>query len=476
MQLPEEFTTYTRQMMGDSLYARYAAGMLQPPPVSIRLHPQKSRGHEVGSSLAGEDVPWCHLGHYLSHRPNFTFDPLLHAGAYYVQDAASMFIDKVIRQHVTQPVVMLDLCAAPGGKTTAALSALPDGSMLFANEPIPSRARILLENIQKYGHQDVVVTNNYAPDYVRSGLRFDVILADVPCSGEGMFRKDEGAITEWSVHNVAHCQQLQRQIVEDIWSCLRPGGLLIYSTCTLNTRENEENVQWMMTTLGAEPLAVDTDEQWHITGDLYCREPLPVYRFIPGITKGEGLFMAVLRKSPEDDAPDQSSQKMTKRRESARRHEKPTGSIPPDIMSWLAEPTSYTFKKQGDTIIAIPRRWEPLYEQARQLRILHAGITVATDKGRQFIPHPSLALSLGLRRGVFDEVALTKPEAITYLRREPIAVGSNHPRGHLLFTYHDIPLGFAKNVGQRANNLYPQEWKIKSSHIPEEDEEILIKL
>ena len=161
---------------------------------------------DVRIPLADGRVPWCNTGVYLRQRPNFTFDPLMHAGAYYVQDASSMFLHRVIRQYVVDPVTMLDLCAAPGGKSTCALAALPAGSVLFCNEPVRNRAQILRENIVKFGHPDVVVTNNYARDYQRSGLMFDVVLADVPCSGEGMFRKDAGAIAEWSPANLALSQ------------------------------------------------------------------------------------------------------------------------------------------------------------------------------------------------------------------------------------------------------------------------------
>lgn len=252
MLLPIDFTTYTREMMGDALFLRLLEGLSASPVTSIRHNPLKinqinSEGGEGSISLPVDvPVPWCEGGYYLSTRPNFTFDPLLHAGAYYVQEAASMFIDHVVRQHIQQPVLMLDLCAAPGGKSTALRAALPTGSVLASNEVVRQRANILMENMQKWGHPDVMVTHATPADYHRSGLLFDAILADVPCSGEGMFRKDAKAIDEWSVQNVLKCQQLQREIVADAWACLRPGGLLIYSTCTMNTKENEENVAWMM--------------------------------------------------------------------------------------------------------------------------------------------------------------------------------------------------------------------------------------
>lgn len=198
--------------------------------------------------------------------------------------------------------MMLDLCAAPGGKSTAVRAALPEGSLLFSNEPMRTRSQILAENVQKFGHPDMIVTNNYPRDYKKSKLQFDVILTDVPCSGEGMFRKDEGAIGEWSTQNVNNCWQLQREIVSDIWNCLKPGGILIYSTCTFNAHEDEENVNWICEELGAEVMALEgIEDAWNITRNLTGTD-FPVYRFIPGVSRGEGLFMAILKKEGEWEA------------------------------------------------------------------------------------------------------------------------------------------------------------------------------
>ena len=297
MQLPAEFINRTRQLLGSERFERYLQAFEEEVPVSIRLNPAKTAGLGVAD---GERVPWCCDGYYLTSRPNFTFDPLLHAGCYYVQEASSMFLDEVLRQWLPKdaasPLLALDLCAAPGGKSTLLRSALPEGSTLFSNEPNPKRASILAENIAKWGWPNCFVTNNYPREYRKSKLLFDVILCDVPCSGEGMFRKDEATIGEWSPENVEKCWQLQRDIVSDAWECLREGGLMIYSTCTLNTQENEENILWMQQELGAEVLPVETQVDWHITGSLLPGFSSPVYRFIPGLTRGEGLFMAVVKR------------------------------------------------------------------------------------------------------------------------------------------------------------------------------------
>lgn len=420
MNLPEEFTAYTRSLIGDERYQRLVEGLAAEPPVSIRLNLFKADSDTVEIPLADEPVPWCKGGYYLKQRPEFTFDPLFHAGLYYVQEASSMFLHHVLRQTVDRPVVMLDLCAAPGGKSTVARAALPEGSVLFSNEPMRQRAQILNENILKFGHPDVVATNNYARDYRRTGLLFDVVLADVPCSGEGMFRKDEGAIAEWSPQNVDRCRRLQREIVADIWPQLRPGGILIYSTCTFNTHENEENAAWIARELGAEFIEIDTPEEWNITGPLVGKDP--VYRFLPGYSRGEGLFMAVLRKA--GDSPLEGGK-----------------------------------NKQG----------------LKMLNILSHGIKPDETKGKNLIPDISKALSIQADKEAYPHVEVSWEQAISYLRHEAVSLPADTPRGVVLLTYQGQPIGFEKNIGNRANNLYPQEWRIKSTHVPEKPEILIMK-
>lgn len=438
MQLPKDFEDYTRTLMGDSLYERLVGGLDGEPSVSIRLNPFKVgsvEGYDGGEALSSHGftpVPWCRGGYYLSERPNFTFDPLLHAGAYYVQEASSMFLDFVLRQLVSRPVTMLDLCAAPGGKTTCAMSALPAGSVLYSNEPIRARANILAENVMKFGHPDIVVTNNYPKDYRKSGLSFDVILTDVPCSGEGMFRKDSNAVSEWSKSKVMECQALQRSILTDIWQCLKPGGLLIYSTCTFNAHEDEENVQWIADELGADPVALTgVADGWNITGALVGA--LPVYRFLPGLTRGEGLFMAVLRKNGCGS-------------EGVSDHD-----------------THYNKGK---------RRQD---SSPKGLNVLTHGVNPPIQKGKKTIPDISLALTTEREANTYPQIAVDYATAVNFLRREAIVLPDGSPRGIVTLTYRGLGLGFANNLGNRANNLYPQEWRIRSTHIPDGDTEVLVK-
>lgn len=477
MTLPDDFQQYTRQLFGDDIYEEFLHALEQDSPVSIRFNPFKIQRKSCGLAEGQERVPWCEYGVYLSERPSFTFDPLLHAGQYYVQEASSMFVCEVIKQlfnknllhkpFADSPLLMLDLCAAPGGKTTALRSVLPDGSLLFSNEPIKIRASILKENIQKFGHPDVVVTNNYPKDYRKSKLMFDVILADVPCSGEGMFRKDPNAISEWSPANVDKCQQLQRSIIEDIWPCLSEGGILVYSTCTFNAKEDEENVQWIAETLGAEFVEIDVNKDWGITGSLVG--DIPVYRFIPGKTRGEGIFMAVLKKSGEgrEERGERRGSRKEIRSQKVKNNQQiiSLSSRPSTLSSlnnWLQG--DFALMLEGDTVKAIPSRWAHIYNNVvKALHIIHAGVTLGTVKGKDIIPDTSLALSTALNREAFASAPLSYDEAIQFLRKEAITLDSSIGKGFTLVTYDSAPLGFVKNLGNRANNLYPQEWRIRKN-------------
>lgn len=423
--LPEEFSDYTRKVMGEERWEAYLASFEQSVPVSVRYNPFKPVEHAVA-----EQVPWCRNAYYLAERPDFTHDPLLHAGVYYVQEASSMFVDQAIRSaacfpHDGKPVRALDLCAAPGGKSTLIRAALPEGSVLFSNEPDRRRANILMENLQKQGHPDVVVTNNYAIDYQRAGLLFDFILCDVPCSGEGMFRKDSGAIGEWSLQNVMKCASLQRSIVEDIWKCLVPGGVMIYSTCTFNLHENEENVRWIVETLGAELLSVETKPAWNITGSLLEGWEKPVYRFIPGLTRGEGLFLAVLRKTSKDVVNSKHSTSVSQL---------------PKGLKVLSDGKHEPVQKKGFD----KKQGKP------------------SGKLQPLIPAHAEALLCNLPKDKYPMAELDLDTALRYLHHEAIVLDADVPKGYVVVTYKGFALGFVKNIGNRANNLYPQEWKIRN--------------
>lgn len=526
--LPSEFIERTRQLMGEAECNALCRALQADEPVSIRTN----TGKNAPAPPQAHPVPWTDNGFYLNRRPAFTFDPLFHAGFYYVQEAASMFIAQAVRRYVNRPVVMLDLCAAPGGKSTLVRNCLPQGSLLVANEVMRARSQVLAENLIKWGNPEVIVTNNDPADFSRLEERFDVILTDVPCSGEGMFRKDDRAISEWSSEGVELCWKRQRRIVADIWPCLKQGGILIYSTCTFNREENEDNVAWIASTLGAEVLPVDTETEWGITGNL-TGEDFPVYRFLPHHTSGEGLFVAVLRKKPDSEAGNFCFIGENTRREEAdgchagnggewfadgispsgdseeekpasvysrrtiaetiytdaeRRGRKAEGfrkggkgkamqkgskvsgvSFPKETEAWIQHAGNFSFRMEDTLAIAIPADYAGFYDELKEsLRILHAGITIAELKGKDWMPSHTLAMSTALCKDAFPQTDLTLAQALSYLRREAIILDSSVPKGYVLVTYRHVPLGFVKNLGNRANNLYPQEWRIRSGYTPEE--------
>jgi 16S rRNA C967 or C1407 C5-methylase (RsmB/RsmF family)/NOL1/NOP2/fmu family ribosome biogenesis protein len=441
----KDFIDRMRVLLGDEFNAFENSLLEVSPPVSIRLNPSKPNSEYV----TDKPVPWCSSGYYLKERPSFTFDPLFHAGTYYVQEASSMFLEQVIKTHVTTPVRCLDLCAAPGGKSTHLCSLLPEGSMLAANEVIRSRCRILEENIIKWGNPSTVICNNDPEEVGRLTHFFDVIVADMPCSGEGMFRKDKASADEWSTDNVRLCAARQRRIVRDVWEALRPGGLFIYSTCTYNTEENEDNVQHIINEYGAESLPVPVRDEWNICGSV--SHQLFAYRFFPHRICGEGFFLAVMRK-PEGR--EKSILKPAKRKniESAANNR---------LGEWLSSPENYALIKNGDRYSAVLD--SHLSETERlmaELRVLSVGIPVGEVKGKDIIPSHAAAMSDILREDAFDIIELPYKDAITYLRRESLQGFDG--KGYAIVAYKGRPLGFIKRIGSRANNLYPSEWRIRS--------------
>lgn len=491
MSLPTDFISSVRFLLGNETEL-FLSALADDAPVSFRLNPLKMKrnqraaerlfpgGHTVNEPAAAKHdrmeeecrsaqlrngekgdaevamaaesplqrVPWSPWGFYLEKRPSFTFDPLFHTGYYYVQEASSMFIEHIIRRLVKHPATCLDLCAAPGGKSVSMLSALPGGSLLVSNETVRQRAHILSETIAKYGSPNVLVSNNPAKDFAALPHFFDLVLVDAPCSGEGMFRKDTTAIHEWSVRNVALCAARQREILNDVWPALKPGGLLVYSTCTYNTSENEENALWAAEKLGAEFVAVDPDPGWGISPSFDRR--VTGYRFFPHKTKGEGLFVTVLKKADGDGMGTISGRAGVK------------GKKTPFSAGLLLHPDTFDFVETDNTITAIPAEHsEMLLTLDKKLKTVSMGIELGVRKGQVFIPSHRVAMNMELNLNAFPRHEASFDEAVAYLRREGMMLpGASH--GYLLLTYKGEPLGFVKNLGFRANNLYPYEWRIRS--------------
>jgi len=448
MKLPEQFVEQLRQLPGIEGDALLEAITGSEPVVSVRV---KS---ECASRIPPQarHVPWCDEGFYLDVRQPFSFDTDFHAGAYYVQDASSMFIGHVIRSLIHNPVRYLDLCAAPGGKTTAALQALPVGSLVVANEVVPQRARVLADNVMRWGSDQCVVTSNKVGDFARLMPQgFDVVAADVPCSGEGMMRKDAEAVAQWSPQLVQRCAQRQLEIVNDIWPALRPGGLFIYSTCTYNCAENEGMIRYIIDELDAQPVSVPVSDEWGITPALGV--DFPAYRFLSHRTQGEGLFLAVLRKAGDTRRHD-----VRGKTKSA----KATVNLP---QNWLERPDDFVLHSRGNEVIALPTvHAQTMLGMLDSLQVLQAGTPVATVMGKKMSPHHALALSRACNHAAFPHVELDYASALRYLRGESIVIDA--PAGYAIVTHNNAALGFVNNLGNRANNLYPKSLRILSTHLP----------
>ena len=454
MKLPEAFIEQLRVLLPKEWEALADAITTSEPSVAVRVN--EARGVDVPEGA--HRVPWCGEGFYLQDRPAFTFDTDWHAGRYYVQDASSMFIAHVIRHLVHEPVRYLDLCAAPGGKTTAAIQTLPQRSLVVANEIVPPRARVLADNVVRWGNPRCMVTSNAPAQIGKLTHFFDVIATDVPCSGEGMMRKDHEAVAQWSPSLVDQCAQRQREILSDVWQALRPGGLLIYSTCTYNRQENEEIAEFIVNELGAVSLEVPVEPSWKIHpaigSDCYC------YRFMPHRVDGEGLFMTVFRK--DGDAP----------RQEPRSKEKGATKTDNFGKSWLTSPDEFVIDQQGDLYIAVPHDIRSEVTALRSsLNVLHAGIELATVMGRKTVPHPALAMSLTRSVEAFPVCDVDYSTALRYLRGESVCLDG--PRGYVLVAHQGAVLGFANNLGNRANNLYPKSQRILSTHLPDTKPQVI---
>ena len=413
---------------------------------SIRINPKKM------GAPALPRIPWNQYGFYLENRPLFTLDPLFHAGAYYVQEASSMFLEQIISPLATHPLKVLDVCAAPGGKSTLTISLLPEGSLFVANEVIRSRAQILSENLIKWGYSNCIATNNDPKDF--SFLRgfFDLIIVDAPCSGEGMFRKDANALQEWSPENVDLCSKRQLRILYDIWDCLAPEGTLIYSTCTFNERENEDVVARFISENNASCKRVNLDAAWNITE----REKNGAisYRFFPHLTKGEGFSVSVIQKHDGSD------------------FSLPKKKTPPRCYTQISDKNAQAYQTlvQGDMqflqdkkneLWAFPKSLYPLLAHiASNCTIVHAGTPVAEVMGNKSNPLPGLAFALNYNKEAFPSIAVDLETAVRYFKKEPLSL-PDAPKGWLHLTYNGISIGFVKNIGNRANNPYPSEWAIK---------------
>ena len=447
---------------GEAASAGDGAGFPAPPPDAATLAPQ---------ATPPARIPWCSSGIYLTTRPVFTLDPALHAGAYYVQEPSSMILEllKPFLEEMSLNLRLLDLCAAPGGKSTHLASIMPQGSKLVANEVIRSRAAILRENISRWGLPNVEVTSMDPSQFAPRGYTFDFILVDAPCSGEGMFRKDPESVKEWSPESVQLCASRQQRIVADIWPSLDPGGLLAYSTCTMNRSENEENVAWIIETLGAERVSFDPEILSQLRSNGVIVTPQGELRLHPGLVKGEGLFFALLRKPADSLPPEQLPQKSTESR------------FPNSGIKDFKSGNQKDFKSGNQKDFISENHKSGNFKSGYQKSSGSGHNTNKSDRSDQMFakngkppknnfhqqnspvqnvqPEHEMAL-LTNYSGEWPSVDVTKEQALTYLSKGTLNL-PDAPLGYLRITYGGLGLGFVKNIGSRANNLLPPNLRIR---------------
>ncbi len=415
---------------------------------SVRINPAKNSKFKI-QNLKSTKVPWSSEGYYLTERPSFTTDPLFHAGVYYVQEASSMFLEQALRQttDLNQPLRVLDLCAAPGGKSTLIHSLISDKSLWVSNEIIKTRVTILAENLTKWGAANVVVTNNQPKDFQRLPGFFDVLVVDAPCSGSGLFRKDEDAIDHWSLDSVAMCARRQKDILADAADTLKAGGILIYSTCSYSSLENEEITDWLVDK-GFASLTLEVSNDWGIVETTSANNQATGYRFYPDKIKGEGFFIAAFRKKDGegiDIRPPKNKMQQASSKEVS-------------IVSSFVQSKDLHFIKWEDNMLALPSSvYDALPSLQLNLYVKKAGVNIGTVIRDELVPHHELAMST--LSTDLPAVEVDESTALDFLRRKNIDIDSAQ-RGWLLVTFKETPLGWIKNMGNRINNYYPKEWRI----------------
>lgn len=461
MQVPKALTDSLANAPGFDISAFENAHQPGEQVTSIRLNAAKYRFvHKLLPADAVPDtffrsatpVPWSSTGYYLPERPSFTFDPLFHAGAYYVQEASSMFLEQVVKKafpdHSVMPYRVLDLCAAPGGKSTHLSDLFPEG-IVIANEVIKTRSGILTENAVKWGNDNMVVTSNDPADFQRLQGYFDMIVVDAPCSGSGMFRKDAGAVNEWSLQNVAYCSRRQQRILEDIWPALKENGILVYSTCSYSVAEDEDIADWLGTNFSAENISMQLPGDWGIVESESPIKQYKCYRFYPDKVKGEGFFITCFQK--RDRAIETGG------------NEKKLSFLPAKdkklLTNIISSASELDFILKGEEAVAMRKTWlEDMSMLFSVLYIKKMGINIGKILRDELIPSHELALSM-IRMHDVNYITLNKEQALQYLRKNDPGV-QHSSKGWGIVVYLGYNMGWVKVLTNRINNYYPQAYRI----------------
>ncbi len=447
-ELPKDFVSQIQNILNSEETSRFFEALGQEETTSIRLNPRK----KVVSFEDTTPVPWEPNAFYLKDRPVFALDPAWHAGAYYVQESSSMLSGHVIKQVVkNNPVIALDTCAAPGGKTTHLADILPEGSLVVSNEIIPKRNRILKENIEKWGYTENIITQSPIKNFYFFEEVFDFVLVDAPCSGEGLFRKQPEAIHEWSVENVQKCTVRQEEILTDIHSCIKVGGYLCYSTCTFNVSENEEQVQKLLETGLYELIPISKENLPGVTdgfipGTLRCW---------PHLVKGSGFFIALLKKVRHQP-------KKTTAIKTRIWNWKELKRVQESIKKFVQTNENIIFYQSGNFLRAFAKEHKDTLNILSQfIPITHFGINIGQLKKDLLVPAHGLIHSEISSPNVTVFNLADTDEALRYLRKADIARNPAISNGWAVVKWEGHRLGWVKQSSDRVNNYFPTELSLR---------------
>lgn len=456
MRLPEQFILRMRRELGPTEADALCAALETEPSTSVRLNPAKMEEQKWG----GKHIAWSDYGYLLGERPAFTLDPDFHAGAYYVQEASSQFAGYIVSAAVggaeaCKGLRVLDMCAAPGGKSTHYATLVGESGLVVANEINRSRAAVLADNARKWGLGNMVVTCNDSAHVADFEEWFDVVAVDAPCSGEGMFRKSDEACEQWSEANVAMCAERQWEIVQNAFRALKSGGVLMYSTCTFNRSEDEDVVRRACEEFGDELETVDdiaVGEDW---GVVTGREgAFQTFRFFPHRLTGEGMFMAVARKAGL----------ATSRRRIPKARRKAMEAVDKrsvqELSRWVEDSSQMRFFAAGETLYGCrAEHYDEVEALAGSLAVIYSGVAMGQIFKGKLKPDGALALYAGVNHDAVACCEVDEESALKFLRKQDMDA-AQFSEGVNMVLYGGRPLGFVKRVGARINNMYPNSLRI----------------
>lgn len=450
MNFPQPFIESIQTQFDEDEAYRFFQSLESPSPVSFRVNHEK---HKALPNL--ERVKWNEQGYYLEKRPAFFTDPLWHAGGYYVQESSSMIIGTIIGQlkqdyFKSESIHVLDLCAAPGGKSTDIVSQLSEEDLLISNEVIQSRVGVLRENVVKWGYPNHLVSSNDPTDFKRLPAFFDMVVVDAPCSGEGLFRKEPESINHWSMENVNLCHQRQQRIVQDAWDTLATNGFLIYSTCTYNTIENESILKWLTKDKKCESVEIQMELSWGFSR--HTIDNHTIFKAFPHLLKGEGFSFFVVRKTElvqSIQTPKKLDQKILDRT-----------NFP------LVFGCDGAFIQEQDQLMFRTHPKEVMLLQSK-IRLIRSGVEVGNFKREKLIPSHEIAMQIDVNLD-YETKEVDWDQAIKYLRCEAFELNA-HRKGFTLLRFREVNLGFINHLGNRFNNLYPTHWRLRNNADFKED-------